>query len=335
MPYAQIPGGAGENAAQRGAGRTGYEGYDPGAGGAYAAARPAGPIADPGVADPFTPNVQMPQIAGAGRSPAGTFQRPPEVANQPSPRAGTPQGYSAPPWQQDAEAAARTSGVASRARSDRAPAMRSSPPPAAPPAEALPAGSPPLGLEGFCAVQLLEKNQWVRGNSRYGVIHRGRTYLFSGPEEAKRFYSAPDRYAPALAGNDVVLAVDQAVSAMGTREIGARYEDRIYLFTSEESYQRFYQDPERYAGAVEAHDEHRAAKRPADGWLAGAEFEPLAGRPVLEPTPEPCAAAESSGRTEFRQQFWVGSLIRSQNLGSCCDLPATQGRSGGSETGSS
>ena len=75
------------------------------------------------------------------------------------------------------------------------PANPPSPPPqpqpdasAAPPA-AVPEqpGNPPLGLDGFCPVQLTEKGVWSQGNRRWGAIHRGRTYLFAGPEEQRRF----------------------------------------------------------------------------------------------------------------------------------------------------
>jgi protein disulfide-isomerase len=106
-------------------------------------------------------------------------------------------------------------------------------------------------MDGYCPVQLFEENRWVRGNPRYGVIHRGRTYLFSSPEEAKRFYADPDRYAPMLSGQDVVLAVDGGLSVPGARAIGVRYEGHIYLFSTEASCQKFYQDPVRYAGAVQ------------------------------------------------------------------------------------
>ncbi len=66
--------------------------------------------------------------------------------------------------------------------------------PAPPGAEPGP-NSAPLALDGFCPVTLAEKHQWARGNRRFGVIHRGRTYLFAGPDEQRRFMADPDRYA--------------------------------------------------------------------------------------------------------------------------------------------
>ncbi len=90
----------------------------------------------------------------------------------------------------------------------------------------------------------------MKGDSRYGVIHRGRTYLFAGPEEAKRFFADPDRYAPVLSGIDVVVAVEENRQVPGTRQYGAWYEGRMYLFSSEASYRKFDQDPARYAAAA-------------------------------------------------------------------------------------
>lgn len=123
--------------------------------------------------------------------------------------------------------------------------------PAAPPraeaAPAVPAGQSPLGLEGFCPVQLGEKACWVKGDPRWGLIHRGRTYLFAGPEEQNRFYADPDRYAPVASGNDVVVAVDQGQSVQGRREFGDWFEGRVYLFASQESRARFESDPYRYS----------------------------------------------------------------------------------------
>ena len=102
-----------------------------------------------------------------------------------------------------------------------------SPPPAvasAPPA--LPP-RPPLGIDGYCPVTLIERHHqtpndprcWVQGDPRWGVVHRGVVYLFAGPEEQKRFLADPDRYSPALSGNDPVVAFDQGRLVMGTAPV--------------------------------------------------------------------------------------------------------------------
>jgi YHS domain-containing protein/thiol-disulfide isomerase/thioredoxin len=116
----------------------------------------------------------------------------------------------------------------------------------------------PIGLEGFCPVTLVERSRsapqdprcWIPGDARWGAVHRGMTYLFAGPEEQKKFLADPDRYSPVLSGNDPVLAFDRAQLQMGRREFGTFYDNRIYLFTSNESLEKFRQNARRYAEEV-------------------------------------------------------------------------------------
>lgn len=107
-------------------------------------------------------------------------------------------------------------------------------------------GNPPEALEGFCAVSLVEKHEWRRGDKRWGATHRGRTYLFANEEAQKTFLGNPDRYTPVLSGNDPVMRFDHNQDVPGKREHGAFYNDRIYLFASEDSFQQFERDPARY-----------------------------------------------------------------------------------------
>lgn len=109
---------------------------------------------------------------------------------------------------------------------------------------------PPLGLEGFCPVTLAEQKRWQAGDRRWGVIHRGRTYLFTGPTEQQKFLSSPDRYSPAASGQDVVLALDYGQSVDGARALGTEYQNRIYLFSNQASQSAFWKNPERYAAQV-------------------------------------------------------------------------------------
>jgi YHS domain-containing protein len=102
-------------------------------------------------------------------------------------------------------------------------------------------------LDGYCPVSLVEKQQWLMGDRRWGAIHRGRTYLFKGPEEQRRFFTDPDRYAPAISGNDVVLATEQGQAAPGQREHGVFFGSRIYLFSSEGTLEKFAKNPGLYA----------------------------------------------------------------------------------------
>jgi len=120
-----------------------------------------------------------------------------------------------------------------------------------------PAGQPtesepmPLGLEGYCPVTLVESGGWVEGQAGWGARHRGRTYLFRGLEQQQAFLADPDRYAPALSGDDPVAAFDSATSLPGERRYGVTYQQRIYLFASPESRATFAANPQRYTSRVQ------------------------------------------------------------------------------------
>lgn len=124
-------------------------------------------------------------------------------------------------------------------------------PPAVPAAAKVdPYGTMPLGMEGFCPVTLAEKGQWVEGRAQWGVRHRGRTYLFVGEAQQRAFLATPDRYAPALSGDDPVVAFDAGKSVPGQRRYGVTYQSRIYLFSTPESRTAFSANPQRYTARV-------------------------------------------------------------------------------------
>lgn len=121
--------------------------------------------------------------------------------------------------------------------------------------------SMPLGLEGYCPVTLAEKQAWAEGRPQYGVRHRGRTYLFAGPEQQRAFLADPDRYAPALSGDDPVLAFEQGKSMPGQRRYGVVCQSRMYLFASPETRDAFASNPEKYAGRVALAEQSASAAR--------------------------------------------------------------------------
>lgn len=111
----------------------------------------------------------------------------------------------------------------------------------------IPPGNPPLGLDGYCPVCLVEKQKWILGNRLWGVIHRGRTYLFDSPEDRAKFFADPDRYAPVMSGQDVVYALESGRLVPGSRRHGVYFGNRVYLFADESSLQKFSQNPHHYA----------------------------------------------------------------------------------------
>lgn len=114
----------------------------------------------------------------------------------------------------------------------------------------LPAGSPPLGFDGCCPVTLKTLNRWAYGNPQFGAVHRGRTYLFTGPQQREQFLAAPDSYSPVFAGKDPVLLLESQVSLDGSRSYGFRYGDEFYLFSSKETKEKFEASPQTYAAGV-------------------------------------------------------------------------------------
>ncbi len=124
-----------------------------------------------------------------------------------------------------------------------------------------PVGIPALGLDGYCPVTVAEQKRWQMGDRRWGVVHRGRTYLFAGPVEQKTFLANPDKYSPAISGNDVVIALDQSQAVDGRRQFGVEYQGRTYLFSSDATRRQFSTNPKRYAAEVQQ------AERPGQGVL--------------------------------------------------------------------
>jgi protein disulfide-isomerase len=176
----------------------------------------------------------------------------PPVQQQPvapliSPAQTTPIGYEKSPLQPGAQGAAMippalpaASGVPNQSATAGA----------APDPRQLPPGAPPLGFDGYCAVSMRNSWKWVPGDPRWGVVHRGHTYWFAGPEEQKQFWTDPDRYAPALSGMDPVLALDHKQQVPGKREHSLDYDGLFYMFASEATLQQFTANPQRYATGV-------------------------------------------------------------------------------------
>lgn len=169
-------------------------------------------------------------------------QIPPAAAGQTQITAATPPTTMQPPVMQ--------------APAIQPPAMQ--PPVIQPSAPQLPAGQPTitaqapannalLGLDGYCPVQLIEKHAWVKGDRRWGAIHEGRTYLFAGPDEQRRFFADPQRYAPVNTGNDVVMSVEQRRATPGRRQHGVTYQGHVYLFAEEATLQKFSKNPSYFA----------------------------------------------------------------------------------------
>ena len=115
---------------------------------------------------------------------------------------------------------------------------------------------PKLGLNGYCPVSLSDLNntgaKWVKGDPKYGIIHRGRLYLFAGQHQLDVFKKFPERLAPVISGYDPVIFTDHHQLIDGVRELGVSYKGQVYLFQSKQSLQQFWTAPDRYAANANA-----------------------------------------------------------------------------------
>jgi protein disulfide-isomerase len=107
-------------------------------------------------------------------------------------------------------------------------------------------------LDGYCPITLVEQNTWSKGDPRWGVEHRGRTYLFTSYVNQQRFLANPDLYSPVLSGYDAVRYFDQGELVEGKREHGLYYGDQYFLFADEASLERFHSAPQRYVAQTQA-----------------------------------------------------------------------------------
>jgi protein disulfide-isomerase len=200
-----------------------------------------GPSAPPVQPQATAQSAANPYFA-AGATLGGAASLPGAPPNSPLPvsPAAAPLAYGAP------------SAPPALAANPAAPAAPAGPvaPGAVPDPRLLPAGAPPLAFEGYCPVSMRNKWQWVPGNPQYGVVHMGRTYWFAGAEEQKQFWTDPNRYAPALSGNDPVLAIDHKQQIPGKREHSLDYDGLFYMFASEATLQQFTANPARYAAGA-------------------------------------------------------------------------------------
>jgi thioredoxin-related protein/YHS domain-containing protein len=111
--------------------------------------------------------------------------------------------------------------------------------------------APPVALDGFCVVTLIETMSWQKADPKWGAIHRGRTYLFASEDQQKRFLMNPDGFAPALSGCDPVRFAKTGELVEGKRSYGLLTPDkRVFLFADEESLKLFERSPGEYAAAA-------------------------------------------------------------------------------------
>jgi YHS domain-containing protein len=224
-----------------------------------------------------------PASAGPQQSAPPQQQTPPSlpVIQPPPPAAATARnGVPLPqenPWLSKANSALGRAAIASGATVAETPSPLAQPPmqvpvkpqapasqpsvAAAPPPSTVPASqAPPIAIDGFCPVTLLDtlasdpsgRSAWKKGDKQFGAIHRGRTYLFTSAAHQQKFLASPDAYAPALSGCDPVIYAERGQFVDGKRAYGIITPDRqIYLFADENSRNRFEKSPTSFTAAIQ------------------------------------------------------------------------------------
>jgi len=102
-----------------------------------------------------------------------------------------------------------------------------------------------LALDGYCPVELIEKERWTPGNSGLSAVYHGQTFFFSNLGARGRFLADPERYSPAYEGRDPVLLV-QGRRVPGHTDYCITCNGRLYAFSCEETLQQFRQGPQKY-----------------------------------------------------------------------------------------
>ena len=202
----------------------------------------------------YPPGMPVPN-SGAAASPAGTAPSA-SFGRDANPVVASGPALPAPPSLAD-QVAPRNY----RPRPDQVSAAGPTTPVRPEEATEVPAVSPtaPLALDGHCPVTLCNEERWAKGDPRFGLVHRGRTYLFASREHLQMFWERPDTYSPILAGMDPVRLLEEGRVVEGDRHYGLVYQPstgphsvkQIYLFDGEETLNRFFQDPARYAQPIQ------------------------------------------------------------------------------------
>ena len=109
-------------------------------------------------------------------------------------------------------------------------------------------------LKGKCPVTLITEGRWEDGDSRFGIVHRNRTYIFANAEKLAVFRSNPDKYSPVLAGYDPVVYHEQGKLVEGLVEngvfMGRMPEQKIVLFLDGTTRSKFQSSPKEYLETI-------------------------------------------------------------------------------------
>ena len=103
-----------------------------------------------------------------------------------------------------------------------------------------------IGLNGYSPVTLSRSTEWIKGQDEFKSTFQGVCYRFQNAEELQQFNSDPKKYVPAMHGYDAVAFKKEFKMLTGAIELGTRYRDRYYFFSSTSNRDEFLRNPSRY-----------------------------------------------------------------------------------------
>ncbi|MCS7466063.1 DUF255 domain-containing protein [Stieleria sp. ICT_E10.1] len=111
---------------------------------------------------------------------------------------------------------------------------------------------PELAIQGFCAVSVVNRGEWVEGKPELGVIHLGKLYLFADKDSMEVFLSDPIPFTPMLNEIDVVRFFEEKKIVPGKREWGVidPIHNRMFFFADEAAMLHFEKSFDRYLDAA-------------------------------------------------------------------------------------
>jgi YHS domain-containing protein len=109
-----------------------------------------------------------------------------------------------------------------------------------------------IGLNGYSAVSLYTKRDWIKGSREHIAEHEGVAYQFTSTEELRAFETEPEKYAPRILGCDPVVLSETERAIPGSTRFAAYFDGRLFLFVSSATRDQFKANPERFAKSLPA-----------------------------------------------------------------------------------
>jgi len=108
---------------------------------------------------------------------------------------------------------------------------------------AVAATSPPPAFHGSCLVSAVEDREIVPGTSKFQVTYRGQLLYFRSQDHKQKFLAQPANYWPMLDGQCPITLLNEQENMIGELQYAAVFRKRIWLFSSKDTMQEFFEDP--------------------------------------------------------------------------------------------